>query len=571
VEQYLNLLGSRMGRLGVRPGAIDAAAEAFRWAEQLHSGKTQAALNAGAARADASDPVLAELVRKRQDAEKQIDSFQTLLTDTLAAPTGQQDPSAVAALKRDLKTLNRVQAALQAEIERRYPPTASEKQTPAVDLNAIQAVLTPTESFVAIHPTATCTYIWAIPAHGRPAFAIAPLDSRRTADMVAELRKALDPKPSLIRDIPAFDLALAHELYRRLLEPVRAGWENAREMIVSVSGPLAALPLAVLPTAGVSGSRKETIPFEHYNSVPWLIRQVAITRVPSATALLTTRRSNQPPADVNGFAGFGDPFFNLHQAAAAVKAENLLADARPHEGSAVVVRGIRVTNGGDLDSPSLASCTIDMLQRLPDTRQEILGIADAMGADLKQDIFLGRNASESRVKAMDLSGRRVIAFATHALLPGDLDGLHQPALALSSPAVTGDPGDGLLTMEEILRLRLNADWVVLSACNTGAAEKEGEEAISGLGQAFFYAGAKAILVTLWPVETTSARMLTTRLFRLQKQHPELSRSQAHRRSILHLIDEQQMINPATGQVAVSYAHPIFWAPFIIVGNGSRTP
>ena len=133
-----------------------------------------------------------------------------------------------------------------------------------------------------------------------------------------------------------------------------------------------------------------------------------------------------------------------------------------------------------------------------------------------QDIFIGESASERKVKTMDLTDRRIVAFATHALLPGDLDGLDQPALALCAPSITGDDEDGLLTMGEIMKLRMNADWVVLSACNTGAADGAGVEAVSGLGRAFFYAGTRAILVSMWPVETTSARKLTTALFQYQR-------------------------------------------------------
>ena len=167
---------------------------------------------------------------------------------------------------------------------------------------------------------------------------------------------------------------------------------------------------------------------------------------------------------------------------------------------------------------------------------------------------------------MNLSDRKVIAFATHALLPGDLDGLDQPALALSSPSISGDNEDGLLTMGEILRLKLNADWVVLSACNTGAAEGKGAEAISGLGRAFFYAGARALLVSMWPVETTSARELTTGLFRYQKEDNYLSRARALQKSALALIDGPGLKDDVTGKIAASYAHPLFWAPFIVVGE-----
>ena len=115
---------------------------------------------------------------------------------------------------------------------------------------------------------------------------------------------------------------------------------------------------------------------------------------------------------------------------------------------------------------------------------------------------------------MPLDDRKVLVFATHGLVPGDLDGLWEPSLALSAPEVTGEPGtDGLLTMGEVMGLTLDADWVVLSACNTAAGSGAGAEAVSGLGQAFFYAGARSLLVTGWPVETTSATALTTDLFR----------------------------------------------------------
>jgi CHAT domain-containing protein len=206
------------------------------------------------------------------------------------------------------------------------------------------------------------------------------------------------------------------------------------------------------------------------------------------------------------------------------------------------------------------------LNRLPDTAQEINKMAQTMGADLDRDVFLGKQASEHRVKTLDLFDRQIVAFATHALLPGDLDGLDQPALALSSPSVTGEDDDGLLTAEEILKLKLNADWVVLSACNTGAADGAGAEAVSGLGRAFFYAGTRAILVSMWPVETISARELTTGLFRYQQVDKMLSRSKALRKSMLDLIEGPGLTDDATGKIIASYAHPLFWAPFILVGD-----
>ena len=157
--------------------------------------------------------------------------------------------------------------------------------------------------------------------------------------------------------------------------------------------------------------------------------------------------------------------------------------------------------------------------------------------------------------------------AVHGLVPGDLNGLTQPALALSSPAVAGGKDDGLLTMGEILGLKLDADWVVLSACNTASGKGAGAEAVSGLGRAFFYAGTRALLVSNWPVETTSARALTTDLFRRQAKDRTLSRAEALRRTMLALIDQRGYVDRASNKTVFSYAHPIFWAPFSLVGDG----
>ena len=130
--------------------------------------------------------------------------------------------------------------------------------------------------------------------------------------------------------------------------------------------------------------------------------------------------------------------------------------------------------------------------------------------------------------------------------------------------MTGEKEDGLLTLAEILELKLRADWVVLSACNTASADGQASEAVSGLGRAFFFAGAKALLVSHWPVETISARLLTTEIFRRQSANSNLSRSQAARQASLAVME--QTAKPERGQ-SYSYAHPMFWAPFVVVGDG----
>ncbi len=326
-------------------------------------------------------------------------------------------------------------------------------------------------------------------------------------------------------------------------------------------GELQQLPFSLLTTEPVDLGEDKDLLFAGYREVPWLARSHAVTTLPSVAAL-TTLRGLPPGAETRrAFAGFGDPWFSQAQATEAKAATTTAVATR-----GLAVRGLPIHLRSLPQMAAFDSAELEKLPRLPDTAEEVRSIARALNADLTRDVFTGKAANEAQVKSMDLFGYRVIAFATHGLVPGDLNGLTQPALALSAPEVAGVEGDGLLTMGEILGLKLDADWVVLSACNTAAAEGAGAEAISGLGRAFFYAGARALLVSNWPVETTSAKALTTDIFRRQAEDPTLSRAQALRRAMLGLMDGPGYVDDK-GRTVFSYAHPIFWAPFSLVGDG----
>jgi len=335
---------------------------------------------------------------------------------------------------------------------------------------------------------------------------------------------------------------------------------------VVAHGPLGSLPLSVLPMKPVPLKAQSGVLFSRYRDIPWLARSHAITYLPSAGSLKTLR--GLPPADAGrrAFVGFGDPWFSLEQANAAARPQQVAALT----GRGVMTRRLPIKLRAAPKTQKVDSAELALLPRLPETAEEIRSMALAMNADPMKSIFIGKDATEGRVKQMDLSGVRVLAFATHGLVPGDLNGLLQPALALSSPQVVGGEDDGLLTMGEILGLKLNADWVVLSACNTGLGDGAGAEAVSGLGMAFFYAGTRALLVSNWPVETTSAKALTTDLFRRQAANDNLSRAEALRQTMIGLMDGDGYVDPKTGKVVFSYAHPLFWAPFTIVGDGQGT-
>jgi CHAT domain-containing protein len=565
-ETYLGFLARLKGGELEKKAGIDASAEAFKLADAISASTVRGAIGASTARTAVTSPELADLVRREQDAQKQLEILERALTDNLAAPSEQQLPELIKELKQKIDALTKARTVLVDEIKTRFPKY-SELTTPKpVTISQLQNHLRPREAFISIYTADDQSYIWAIPHAGEVSFSTVSLGRTRLSQIVTDLRKALDPEPITLGDVPEFDISKAYGLYSKLLEPIEKGWKSATDLLIVAHGPLGQLPFSILPTAPVSLVEDEQELFSKYRKVPWLIRKASVTRLPSASTFVMLRTLPEGDPYRKAFAGFGDPLFNQEQLAQMEKEKEEPTMALASQGGRFHVRGIRISEEGILDNDEIVSCTIDNLNRLPDTSEEIKHIAEALGANPDKDIFLGRRASEHQVKSMDLSDRRVIVFATHALVAGDLDGLDQPALALSAPSISGDDEDGLLTMGEILRLKLNADWIVLSACNTGAAEGKGADAVSGLGRAFFYAGTRAILVSMWPVETTSARKLTTGLFRYQKEDKKLSRARALRKSALELIDGPGLKDDVTGKIAASYAHPLFWAPFIIVGE-----
>jgi CHAT domain-containing protein len=344
------------------------------------------------------------------------------------------------------------------------------------------------------------------------------------------------------------------------VEPVEAVLKDADILLTVADRPLGRLPLSMLLTADFTFDRAAEPLFAGYREAPWLARRFAVVQLPAVRSLITLRSLLGSRRQVQGetLAAFGAPLF-ANGGGTEVNASEALA-------AGVTSRGTKISLRATLGERMRSVNAIADLPPLPDTAHEVSDIAAILGADPATSVFVGAAASEARVKSMNLAQRRILVFATHGLLPNDLPGLSQPALALADPIASGTEGDGLLTMGEILDLKLNAEWVLLSACNTAAGENEGADALTGLGRAFFYAGARAILGSNWPVETVSARLLTTGVFERQRDDPSLSKAMALQRSMLALIDGPGA-QLSSGMILFSYAHPIFWAPFSLVGDG----
>jgi CHAT domain-containing protein len=552
----------------------DVAVETFGLADAVRGHAVQHALEDSSARAVAKDPALAGLVRKEQDLAKQIGAQLGALNNLLALPSDERDDRSVRAINAEIEQLRANRKAALRDIKQRFPAYADlvDPKPPTVD--EIKTALRPGEALLSFYFGQNASFVWAVPKDGAVAFAAVPSSARELETKVLTLRRALEPQITRVSDIPPFDLALAYELYSLLLKPVEAGWQSAKSLIVATNGALGELPLGLLPTTPAQIDANAEPLFAGYRHVPWLARSHAVTVVPSAAALLTLRRLPPGSPTRDTLIGFGDPYFNAQEAAEAEYQEaatpaQLTSASVSDSGADTVSRGVALKRRATPHTEDIDTAELAMLPRLPDTREELLAVAKALNVDPGKSLYLGKNANEQNVETLDLSHYRIVDFATHGLVPGDIDGLTQPALALTAPDIAGVNGDGLLTMEKILGLKLDADWVVLSACNTAAGAGAGAEAASGLGGAFFYAGSRALLVTNWSVHSASARELISDLFRRQSADRTLSRAEALRQAMMALLDGPGSVDSA-GNPLFSYAHPLFWAPYSVIGDGGGT-
>ena len=562
VEAYIAVLARNATK------SNDVAVETFGLADAIRGRAVQKALADSSARMVAKDPALAELVRNEQNLGKQIGAALGTLNNLLALPSDQRDEQTVRATSAAIEKLRADRKTAQQEIKRRFPSYADliDPKSPTVD--EIRNAMRPGEALLSYYFGQNASFVWAVPKDGDVAFASVPGTAHELEAKVRRLRQALEPQGTMVSDIPTFDLGLAYELYESLLKPVESAWRPAKSLIVVTNGALGELPLSLLPTAPAQIDFAAKPLFSGYRGVAWLARSHAVTIVPSASAIVTLRRLPRGSPTRDKLIGFGDPYFNADEAAEAESEQAAPVQVAAATGGDAenVTRGMPLRLRAAPHTEEADAATLAMLPRLPDTRHELMSVANALDVDPAKALYLGKAANQQNVETLDLAHYRIVAFATHGLVPGDLDGLTQPALALTAPEIAGVKGDGLLTMEKILALKLDADWVVLSACNTAAGAGAGAEAASGLGSAFFYAGTRALLVTNWSVHSASARELITDLFRRQPDDAALSRGEALRQAMVALLDGPGATD-RSGRTIYSYAHPLFWAPYSVIGDG----
>lgn len=568
------------------PSAIDAA---FATAQRAVGSSAAASLAQMAVRSAKGETRLSALVRTRQDLVSAWQVLDRELVQALASPNAQV--AATEPLRQRLAAMDAQIGELDRDIAARFPEFSSLANPAPMTIGEVQAALAPDEALVLLVDTPAYgalpeeTFTFVVTRQSR-AWLRSDLGRTGLSREVATLRCGLDSTswladPGACAGLtgaaygqldeaagkpPPFSAQRAYELYRSLLGEA-APLLRDKHLLIVPSGALTTLPFHVLVT--------EPPASDTLLGIHWLIRRHAITVLPATSSLAALRRTAQPSVASRPMIGFGNPLLDGNQRDPAIgKQHRQLAQlARARDGcaadSAVQPTSRRASLNGMPPRPQSSGLADTEHLRsqtpLPETVDELCAVARSVGF-ARAELRLGARATEAELKRLSERGElaqfRTVHFATHGTLAGQISGTREPGLILTPPETASAEDDGYLSGSEIAALRLDADWVILSACNTAGGAGESAEALSGLARVFFYAGARALLVSHWEVDSAAAVSLITTAIQAVAQEPGIGRAEALRRAMLTMM--QDTSRPVHW---VAAAHPSVWAPFVVVGEG----
>jgi CHAT domain-containing protein len=494
--------------------------ELFIVLQSVQKGKESEIASRSFVRLAESNPLVADLLRDLQDAERIRDQMRLSLASEASKPAESRDAERESWLAEQYRAASAKAERVDAGLKENVPEFRRLSHPGLVSLKELQAVLQPGETFATFAFGEEFGLVIAVSAKSVEAKRLT-VSVKEVDEQVRELREGIIVRAGRVG---RYDLNLAYQLYRKMLLPVQATLSDSSHLVVATSGALASLPLGALVTQVPQN--------DDLTKAVWLIKKTDISQMPSAAAFLALRRQVAPSKALRPFLGLGNPRF-----------------AGGGNGFSVILSHC---GDGNPIPPEILS----QLPPLPDTEAEVRNVAKALGAT-EQDLLLDSGATEQALRARPLNQYRILYFATHGLLPAELRCQAEPALALSPPMhpAQSKAEDGLLEASEIAGLKLDADLVVLSACNTATVSgKFGGETLASLSDAFFYAGSRGVLATHWSVPSSSTAKLMTRLFESHTTNPTTSYAAALRQAQLSLLTDQQT------------AHPLHWAGFSLIGG-----
>lgn len=533
-------------------GTADAAlaAEAFEAAQAIGLSAAGEATAQMAARAAASSGPIGTLARRQQDLTQAIRDADGARTRALASADGAAIATSAAALQK----LGRELAAVDDALRRDFPGYFDLITPRPMTIAEVQAQLKPEQALLAIVEETKDIHVFAITRdtmkwHHRTL----GLDDAKAA--IRRLRCSLDPVGCTVADLGdepesakeaegfvRFDRPSAWALYRDLIEPVATTLNGKTTLYATATGSVADLPFALLLTDAAAAEGDLADPVRNRDA-PYFGDRFALVMLPSVPTLRIAAIA-RPAA--KGFVGYGDPALDGDPAAA--RGAPLRATFRA------------ASSGVSIADPA----SLRRMPPLPGTRVELSAMARvyASGDDA---LVLGGKATEAQLRRDPrLSAAKVIAFATHGLLPEEVSGIGEPGLVFTPPATASADDDGVLAASEAALLDLSADWVILSACNTATAQGAGQtDSLSSLARAFLYAGAGALLASRWRIgdEVTAALTVETLT---EREKPGVTRAIALQRAMRTIRTGRRPDGSALAGWKADWVHPAAWGPFALI-------
>jgi CHAT domain-containing protein len=413
-------------------------------------------------------------------------------------------------LENDLKVV-------ETDIRRKYPNFGNLSQPKTLDAREIQASLDSDTALLQYTLGATRSFVWLVTQDAIAAF---PLSGEHEIEAAARSVLLLLQKPSLnAAERRALEEAL-QRLAEMILDPLRPSIVSYR-LLVAADGALQYVPFGLLPIG--SGIQRMRLLDEH-----------EIVAVPSFSAVVAQRARANERTNTRTLIAFADPVFSSSDPRLA---ETTARQPALRQQTPVTVRASALRGA-------------DSLERLPYSRREAEEIAALVAAD-QRTLLVGTEATRRAALETDLSDYRIVHFATHGSIDARYPGLS--ALELSRYSRDGTPQEGSLRLHDIYDLRLRADLVVLSACETALGREIGGEGLFGLTHAFMYAGAKSMVASLWQVSDLATTELMTRFYDGMLSGG-LRPAAALRAAQVDLAAEQR------------WGDPYYWGGFVLLGD-----
>ena len=503
-------------------------AEAFDAFQLVQSPVVDKTIAQAAARLSTDNPAIGKLVGDLQDQQRAQDQARVKLAYEQSLPDNERSSQAENDIRAELASTGQAIASARQTLTAQFPQYERLVSPSTLELDQLRASLKPGEGLLSFLVGRDKSFAQLVTRDG---VVVAPVEEGAAGirQAVTALRRPLEIQGGAVGE---FNLAAAHQMHELLLGGLKPSLAAIDHLIVVPSGPLSNLPFQLLvATPAPDGA---------YSQADWLIRSKTLAYTPSLQAFSALRGARPKAQPRQELLAFGNPALVGHT-------------TRKGEMSPMAQLASSCRKGGPMPSALL-----EALEPLPDTAKELATVAATLRAPAGS-VFLARDATEANLRKQDLADFRILYFATHGLLPGELKCQGEPGLVLTPPATQegGKASDGLLESSEIASLRLNADLVVLSACNTAAGDNRlgGGDAVSGLAEAFFHAGARNMLVSHWQVPSAATSELMSSLFTTLGTKEGQSVGDGLRKAQLGLIGQERT------------AHPFFWAAFVVMGDG----